>query len=112
MDLTELYRQRWQVEQNLRDLKITLNLDTLRCKKVDGVLKELCIFAMVYNLTRVVLCAAARRQGVPTARLSFIDALRWSRSAKAGAALGKIVVNPNRPDRADPARGETAAQGI
>ncbi len=67
LDLTELYRQRWQVEQNLRDLKITLNLDTLRCKKVDGVLKELCIFAMVYNLTRVVLCAAARRQGVPTA---------------------------------------------
>jgi hypothetical protein len=102
LDLAELYRQRWQVEQNLRDLKTTLKMDVLRCKTVDGVLKELCVFAMVYNLTRVVLCAAARRQGEPIARLSFIDALRWLRSAKAGAALRKIMVNPNRPNRVEP----------
>ena len=100
--LAELYRQRWQVEQHLRDLKTTLHMDVLRCKTVDGVHKELCVFAMVYNLARVVLCAAARRQDLPIARLSFIDAVRWLRSAKPGEALGKIVVNPNRPDRVEP----------
>jgi Transposase DDE domain len=102
LDLAELYRQRWQVEQHLRDLKTTLHMDVLRCKTVNGVLKELCVFAMVYNLARVVLCAAARRQGLPIARLSFIDAVRWLRSAKAGEALSKLVVNPNRPDRVEP----------
>ena len=68
--LAELYRQRWQVEQHLRDLKTTLHMDVLRCKTVDGVHKELCVFAMVYNLARVVLSAAARRQGHNCPRLA------------------------------------------
>ena len=100
--LAELYRQRWQVEQHLRDLKTTLHMDTLRCKTVDGVLKELYVFALVYNLARVVLCAASRQQGLPIARLSFIDAVRWLRSAKPGEVLSKLVVNPDRPDRVEP----------
>jgi len=102
LELAELYRQRWQAEQHLRDLKTTLNMDKLRCKTVDGVLKELHVFVLVYNLARVVLCAAARRQGLPIARLSFIDAVRWLRSAKTGEVLSKLVVNPNRPDRVEP----------
>jgi hypothetical protein len=100
--LAELYRQRWQAEQHLRELKTTLHMDVLRCKNVDGVLKELHVFALVYNLARVALCAAARRQGLPVARLSFIDAVRWLRSAKAGEVLSKLVVNPDRPDRVEP----------
>ncbi len=102
LELAELYRQRWQAEQHLRDLKTTLHMDKLRCKTVDGVLKELHVFVLVYNLARVVLCAAARRQGLPIARLSFIDAVRWLRSAKTGEVLRKLVVNPNRPDRVEP----------
>jgi hypothetical protein len=100
--LAELYRQRWQAEQHLRDLKTTLHMDTLRCKTVAGVLKELYVFTLVYNLARVVLCAAARQQGLPIAQLSFIDAVRWLRSAKPGEVLSKLVVNPKRPDRVEP----------
>jgi hypothetical protein len=102
LELAELYRQRWQVERHLRELKTTLHMDVLRCKTVDGVLKELHVFALVYNLARVVLGAAARRQGLPILRLSFIDAVRWLRSAKAGDVLSKLVVNPDRPDRVEP----------
>jgi DDE family transposase len=100
--LAELYRQRWQAEQHLNELKTTLHMAILRCKTVDGVLKELHVFAMVYNLARIVLGAAARRQGQPIGRLSFIDAVRWLRSAKAGERLAKLVVNPDRPDRVEP----------
>ena len=100
--LAELYRQRWQAEQHLRELKTTLHMDVLRCKSFDGVLKELYVFAFVYNLARVVLGAAARRQHLPIGRLSFIDAVRWLRSAKQGSALCKLVVNPDRPDRVEP----------
>src|SRR5437764_13857705 len=31
-DLAALYRQRWQVELDLRSLKVTLGMDVLRCK--------------------------------------------------------------------------------
>ena len=100
--LAELYRQRWQVEQHLRESKQTMGMDILKCKTVDGVLKELTVYAIVYNLVRVALQAAAWRQKKPLFRLSFIDALRWLRSAKEGAKLPNIEVNPNRPNRVEP----------
>jgi hypothetical protein len=46
------------------------------------VLKELAMFALVYNLIRLVMIEAARRQEVAVDRISFVDALRWLRSAK------------------------------
>ena len=50
--LAELYGTRWRVEQYLRDLKQTMKMDVLRCKTVDGVLKELMVYGIVYNLVR------------------------------------------------------------
>jgi Transposase DDE domain len=100
--LAELYRQRWQVEQHLRESKQTMEMDILKCKTVEGVLKELAVYAIVYNLVQVVLRAAAWRQKKPQFRLSFVDALRWLKSAKEGAKLPKIAVNPYRPDRVEP----------
>jgi hypothetical protein len=100
--LAELYRQRWQAELHLRDLKTTMNMYILTCKTVDGVLKEIHVFALVYNLVRVVLLAASRRQHMPLARLSHVDAFRWLGSAHEGEALPRIVVNPDRPDRLEP----------
>ena len=35
-------------------------------------------------------------------RISFIDALRWLRSATPDTPLGKLVVNPHRPGRIEP----------
>ena len=110
LDLAELYRQRWQAEQHLRELKTTLHMDVLHCKTVNGVLKELHVFAMVYNLARVVLCAAARRQGQPIGRLSFIDAVRWLRSAKAGERIGEARGQPGPARPGGTAGGETAAR--
>ena len=75
--LAGLYGSRWRVELNLRHLKATMRMDVLRCKTVDGVLKELAVYAMVYNLVRLVMIEASRRQGVDVERISFIDAMRW-----------------------------------
>ena len=44
----------------MRDLKITMKMDVLKCKTVDGVLKELTVFMLVYNLVRSVACEAAK----------------------------------------------------
>ena len=61
--LADLYFRRWQVEVYLRDLKIALKMDVLKCKTEDGVLKELAVFALVYNLVRSVACESAQGAG-------------------------------------------------
>ena len=76
-DLAELYRQRWQVETALAHLKTPMRMDVLHCKTVSGVLKELTVFAMVYNLVRMVMCPSAMRHHIGGERLSVLEALRW-----------------------------------
>lgn len=100
--LAGLYGVRWRVELNLRHLKTTMKMDVLKCKTVDGVLKELTVYAIVYNLVRVVMVEAARRQGVAVERISFVDAMRWLAEAKPGDELPELVVNPQRPGRCEP----------
>ncbi|HTD76905.1 MAG TPA: IS4 family transposase, partial [Chloroflexota bacterium] len=100
--LLELRLRRWDVETNLRHLKVTMNMDVLRCKSERGVRKELAVFCLVYNLVRLVMLEAARRQAVPVARVSFADALKWTRHARPGDTLAELIVNPRRPDRAEP----------
>jgi hypothetical protein len=100
--LAGLYGTRWRVEQYLRDLKQTMKMDVLRCKTVEGVLKELMVYGIVYNLVRLAMGEAGRRQRVAVDRISFIDALRWLEEAKPGEAMPRLVVNPSRPDRFEP----------
>jgi hypothetical protein len=62
-----------------------MKMDVLKCKTVDGVLEEVTFYALVYNLVRVVMLEAARRQGRDVERISFMDALRWPRNDQASA---------------------------
>jgi hypothetical protein len=101
-ELARLYGLRWRVETNLRHLKQTLGLDILRCTSVEGVLKELTLFVLIYNLVRRVMCEAARRQEVEVDRISFIDAWRWLRHARPEDDLSDLRVNPERPGRYEP----------
>jgi hypothetical protein len=103
-EIAKLYEQRWQVEVDLRDLKITLGLDILKGQKVDTVKKELLVFVLVHNLVRLVMVEAARRQGVAPGRISFIDAMRWLQPPKPSTTLPDLVVNPARPDREEQPR--------
>jgi hypothetical protein len=101
-DLAELYGQRWQIETNFRHLKQTLRMDVLHCKTVEGVAKELIMYALVYNLVRLVMLQAARRQIVPVARISFIDALRWLAEAAYRITELRLRLVPYRPGRFEP----------
>ena len=90
------------METNLTHLKTTMKMDVLRCRSEAGVRKELAVFCLVYNLVRVVMLEAARRQEVAVARVSFADALRWLRHARPGAPLPALMLVPHRPGRAEP----------
>ena len=101
-ELIALYGDRWQVEVDLRSLKITLGMDVLQCRTVDGVLKEIWMFALVYNLVRLVMLQAAARQGVPPDRISFADACRHLRTFGLVDLAHDLMVNPNRAGRVEP----------
>ena len=100
--LARLYECRWGVEVNLRHLKQTMGMDVLRCETLQGVLKEVAMFVVAYNLVRRVMREAARRQRVQPNRISFVDALRWLRESKPGEDLPRLKVNPHRPGRVEP----------
>jgi IS4 transposase len=100
--LAKLYGLRWRAEVDLKHLKQTLGMDVLRSKTVPGVMKELLAFAIVYNLVRRVMHAAARRQKVAPSRISFIDAWRWLRQARPGDEPPALACNPERVGRFEP----------
>jgi hypothetical protein len=101
-DLAELYRRRWQVETSLAQLKTAMQMEVLHGQTVPGVLRELTIFAIVYNLVRMVMWPSATRQHLSVERISFVDALRWLGAPSTGIPLGALIVNPTRPHRMEP----------
>jgi hypothetical protein len=101
-DLAELYSKRWRVELNVRHMKVRMNLDVLRCETVDGILKELAIFSLAYNLVRSVMLESARRRGIDPDRIGLIDAVRWLIGLEATRGATVLVINPSRRGRVEP----------
>ena len=54
-----------------------MRMDILRSKTVEGIKKELLAYFIVYNLVRLVMLQARRRQSLSPKRISFADAPRW-----------------------------------
>jgi hypothetical protein len=101
-DLAELYRQHWQVKTSLAQLKTMMKMDVLHGKTVPSALKELTIFAIVYNLVRLVMWRSATLQHIGVERIGFLDALRWLGAPSTGTPLEALIVNPTRPHRVEP----------
>jgi hypothetical protein len=91
-EIVELRLSRWLIETNLRHLKITLGMDHLKCKTLEGVRKERLVVLLVYNLIRLVMLTAATRQKSSPNRLSFADTLAW-------LTLAVVADDPGTPPR-------------
>lgn len=101
--LAELYGRRWEIETCLNHLKTTMRMNVLKCQSVDGVLKELAVYLLVYNLVRLIMLQYAHEHGVAPGRVSFADALRWLCCRMLGlAAVASLLINPDRPGRREP----------
>jgi hypothetical protein len=70
-DLAQLYRRRWMAELYLRDIKITMGMDILRCKTPDMVHKELIMYMIAYNLIRALILQSCITLQIQMGRLSF-----------------------------------------
>jgi len=69
--LKALYRNRWNVELDLRNIKTTLGMEHLRCKTPEMALKELWVYLLAYNLIRLLMAQAALLADQIPRQLSF-----------------------------------------
>jgi hypothetical protein len=70
-EIIAMYKLRWNVETDLRSLKRTVDLHQIHSHSVDMVDKEILLAMSAYNLTRAVMCLAARRAHLTPRQLSF-----------------------------------------
>jgi Transposase DDE domain len=70
-ELSRLYGRRWNVELDLRNIKITLGMDVLSCQTPQMNEKEMWVHLLAYNLIRLLMTQAALNAGVQPRELSF-----------------------------------------
>jgi hypothetical protein len=75
-ELADLFLQRWNIELDLRSIKIVMQMDVLRCQTPEMVQKEIWMHLLAYNLIRGVMAQAAKAHGQKTRDLSFKGALQ------------------------------------
>ena len=102
--IMRLYGYRWQMETCFNQLKTHAKMNTLKSQTVQGVIKELIMYLIVWNLVRMTMLKFARRAGVSAWRVSFIDTLRWLCVLLQGPRPTelKLLINPYRPGRWEP----------
>ena len=119
-DLADLYFRRWGIELHFREIKISLNMDVLRCLSPAMIERKLRMHFIAYNIIRSVMQKAALTHDVDLNRLSFkgcLDTLRQFANAISGTedkprTVSAIVEemlravasdpNPHRPGRSEP----------
>ena len=82
-ELSNLYKLRWHVELDLRNIKTTLGMEALRCMTPQMNEKEMWVYFLGYNLIRLLMCEAALQAEILPRQISFKHTLQvwiaWSR---------------------------------
>jgi len=117
-ELDNLYALRWNIEVDWRTIKVTMEMDILRCLSPDMVKKEIAVYLLAYNLVRWAMVAAAKLSdvlprvlgftGAKRVLLAFAEALRRNPGRRLAfmfaATLAAIAAMklPDRPGRVEP----------
>jgi hypothetical protein len=75
-DLADLFLKRWNIELDLRSIKIVMQMDVLRCKSPDLVDKEIWVHMLAYNIIRKLMVTAAANSGAQPRQMSFKGTLQ------------------------------------
>ena len=117
-ELTQVYRDRWHCEVDLRSLKANMGLGQLSCKSSEMVIKELWCYVLGYNLVRWEMVETGLATGKKVREISFSGTLQMAEAygyQMAGAeanirerlerqmreGIGAREVG-NRPNRSEP----------
>ena len=88
-EIAKLFRLRWHVELDLRNIKTSLRLDDLRGKKPETIRREIWIHWLAYNLIRKVMAQAAIHHEKLPRELSFASALAAVNGAVGAGQCGR-----------------------
>ena len=115
MELKKLFKLRWQVELDIRNIKTTLGMETLSCKTPEMGEKEMWTYLLAYNLIRMIMLQSALLADVLPRSLSFKHTqqlwLAWSGASSGSddneSATGLLALVAeqtvgNRPGRIEP----------
>ena len=115
-ELGTLYCSRWHIELDLRNIKATMGMGTLRCRTPDMVRKEVGAYLLAYNLVRLLMAQAAMETNRRPRDLSFKHTVQiWNawrvrvqapaEPTRLPAALLALIAQSrvgHRPGRAEP----------
>ncbi len=113
-ELGSLYKDRWHVELDIRNIKTTLGMEVLRCNTPEMVKKEIWVNLLAYNLIRLLMAQAAQIVECSPRQLSFKHTvqlwLAWNLTSQSNGPerqlqlfilIGEQRVS-NRPGRIEP----------
>ena len=75
-DLKALYKNRWNVELDIRNIKTTMGMEILSCKTPDMVVKEIWVYLLAYNLIRLMMVQSALLVDINPRQISFKHCLQ------------------------------------
>ncbi len=75
-DLKALYKKRWQIEVDFRNIKTTMGMETLSCKTPEMNEKEIWVYFLAYNLIRLLMAQSALLADILPRQLSFKHTLQ------------------------------------
>ena len=117
-EIAELYRGRWLAELDIRAIKITLDMDVLRCKTPEMVCREVWAHLLAYNMIRRSILQSAHASGCSPRELSFTAAMQaiaasWIVAVLSDRSMFGVLVDAHmtnlaghrvgdRPDRVEP----------
>ena len=93
--LKVLYRSRWNVELDIRNIKTTMGMETLRCKTPEMAMKELWVYLLAYNLIRLLMAQASLLADQIPRQLSFKHAVQiWNAwQQRSGDTTDAVAIN-------------------
>ena len=112
--LATLYKSRWQVELDIRNIKETLGMNVLSCKSPERVVKEIWAYLLAYNVIRLLMAQSAQMHNILPRQLSFKHCLQlWLSYTEYIVVLGLEKLSElfqlmsqrkiaNRPGRIEP----------
>jgi len=85
LELKSLYKKRWQIEVDFRNIKTTMGMERLSCKSPEMNEKEIWVYFLAYNLIRLLMAQAALLADILPRQLSFKHTLQlwlvWSQQS-------------------------------
>ncbi len=78
--IKELYKNRWNIEVDFRNIKSTLGLKSFSCKTPKMVLKEMWVYFLAYNFIRTIMLDSAIYNKIFPRQISFKNIIQLIKS--------------------------------